>query len=200
MVAIGCFGAARFAAGDEPAAVLVAAAAGVSRVSRTGASGSSAASDGAAVPATPRTRSASVVSSKRPHDRHPHARPQQLRRAHVGRARGVIAGLARAHDAAVGSLGDALDRGDRALQRLDDLGHRDLVGRAREHVAAARAAPAVDEPGLAQPCHQMLEVGQRQAVALGDLRERHDGLLAVGALCRPLRQGDHHAHAVLGLG
>ena len=55
-------------------------------------------------------------------------------------------------------------------------------GRAREHVAAARAAPAVDEPGLAQPRHQVLEVGQRQPVALGDLRERHDGLLAVGAL------------------
>ena len=67
---------------------------------------------------------------------------------------------------------DALDRGDRALQRLDHLGHRDLVGRARQQVAAARAAPAVDQPRLAQAGDEVLEVGERQPVALGDLRER----------------------------
>ena len=44
-----------------------------------------------------------------------------------------------------------------------DLGHRDLRGGAREHVAAARAAPRVDEVRLAQARDEMLEVGQRQA-------------------------------------
>ena len=68
------------------------------------------------------------------------------------------------------------------------------VGRAREHVAAARAAPRVDQAGLAQARDEVLEVGQRQAVVLGDLGQR-DRLLA-GAP----RQLDHHAHAVLGLG
>ena len=87
-------------------------------------------------------------------------------------------GLARADDRAVGSCGDALDRGDRALERLDDLGHRDLVGGAGEQVAAARAAPALDQPRLAQAGDEVLEVGQRQPVRLGDLGER-DGRVAV---------------------
>ena len=110
------------------------------------------------VPATPISRSASVVSSSVRTIDDAHARPQQLGRADVARV-----GLARADDRAVGSLRDALDRGDRALQRLDDLGHRDLAAGAREHVAAARAAAAVDQPGLAQPRDEVLEVGQRQA-------------------------------------
>ena len=66
-------------------------------------------------------------------------------------------------------------------------------GRAGEHVAAARAAPRVDQAGLAQARHEVLEVGQRQAVVGGDLRER-DRLLA-----GPPSELDHHAHAVLGL-
>ena len=103
-------------------------------------------------------------------------------------------GLARAHDRAVGRLGDALDRRDRALQRLDDLGHRDLAGGAREQVAAARAAARVDQAGLAQARDEVLEIGERQPVVLGDLRQR-DRLLA-GAPS----ELDHHAHAVLGLG
>ena len=48
----------------------------------------------------------------------------------------------------------ALDRGDRALEGLDDLGHRDLDCRPREHVAAARAAPGDERPafGAARRC------------------------------------------------
>src|SRR5437762_496835 len=66
---------------------------------------------------------------QRAHDREAHTRPQQLGRAAVG---GV--GLAGADDRAVRVRGDALDRRDRALERLDDLGHRDLVRAAGEQV------------------------------------------------------------------
>src|SRR3954462_11640435 len=58
---------------------------------------------------------------QRAHDREAHARPQQLRRAAMSRF-----GFPRADDRAVRVGGDALDRRDRALERLDDLGHRDL--------------------------------------------------------------------------
>src|SRR3954471_16086758 len=69
---------------------------------------------------------------QRAHDREAHARPQQFRRA-------TVAGFCfpRTHDRAVGIGGDALDRGDGALERLDDLGHRDLACGAGEQVAAA---------------------------------------------------------------
>src|SRR4051812_11762415 len=82
---------------------------------------------------------------QRAHDREAHAGPQQLGRAAMG---GV--GLAGADDRAVRVRGDALDRGDRALERLDDLGHRYGVGVAGKQVAAARSAPALHQPGLAQ--------------------------------------------------
>ena len=58
-------------------------------------------------------------------------------------------GLARAHDRAVGGLGDALDRRDRALERLDDLGHRDLARRAGR-AGSRRASRAGSRPG--RPC------------------------------------------------
>src|SRR5206468_12727801 len=67
---------------------------------------------------------------ERAHDREAHPGPQELRRATVARL-----GFARADDRAVRVGGDALDRCDRPLERLDDLGHRDLLGRAREQVA-----------------------------------------------------------------
>src|SRR5438094_176191 len=126
---------------------------------------------------------------QRAHDREAHARPQQIGRAAVARV-----GLARAHDRPVGVGGDALDRGDRPLERLDDLGHRDLVGWTREQVAAARAAPALHQPGLAQARDQVLQVGEREPVGLGDLGERHGALpVATGEL-------DEDADAVLGFG
>src|SRR3954469_6082584 len=101
---------------------------------------------------------------QRAHDREAHAGPQKL-----GGAGMVGVGLARADDPAVGVGGDAFDGGDAPLERLDDLGHRDLVGRAGQKVAAACAAPALDEPGLAQPRDEVLEIGERQPVGLGDL-------------------------------
>ena len=81
--------------------------------------------------------------------------------------------LARAHEDPVGPFAYALDGRDRTLERLHDLGHRDVFGRAGEQVAPARAAPALDEPGLAQPGHEVLEVGQREPIGLGDVGERN---------------------------
>ncbi len=100
----------------------------------------------------------------------------------------------RADDRSVRGLGDALDRGDGPLERLDHLGHRDLARRAREHVAAARSAPARDQPGLAQPRDEVLQVREGQPVVGRDLRERN--WVVAGAPS----ELDHHAHAVLGLG
>ena len=114
------------------------------------------------------TRSASVVSCSV----RTIATRTRVHSSFVGQTWAVAVGLARAHDRAVGRLRDALDRRDRSLQRLDDLGHRDLRGRAREQVAAARAAPRVDQPGLAQARDEVLQVGERQPVVLGDLRQR----------------------------
>ena len=56
-----------------------------------------------------------------------------------------------------------------------------VVGVAREVIAAARAAHAVDQPVAAQLAEQLLEVGQRDLLALGDAGERHR---AVGAVHR----------------
>src|SRR4051795_13218321 len=126
---------------------------------------------------------------QRAHDREAHAGPEQLGRAPVP---GL--GLPRADDLAVGVGGDALDRGDGALERLDDLGHRDLVGGAGEQVAAARAAPALHHPRLAQARDEVLEVRERKPVSLGDLGQRNR------AVARPAGQLDEDADAVLGFG
>src|SRR4051794_6729063 len=126
---------------------------------------------------------------QRAHDREAHTGPQKLGGAGV-----VGVDLARADDRAVGVGGDALDRRDAALERLDDLGHGDVVGRPREQVAAPRAAPALDEAGLAQPRDEVLEVGEGQAVGLRDLGERH----RAGAAAR--RELHEDPYAVLRLG
>jgi hypothetical protein len=67
-------------------------------------------------------------------------------------------------------------------------------GVAREQVAAVGAAAAVDSPGASQPRDEVLEIGERQALVLGDLGQR-DRLLAAAA-----GELDHHAHAVFGFG
>jgi len=101
--------------------------------------------------------------------------------------------LARAHENPVGAFADALDGRDRTLECLHDLGHRDLVGRAGEQVTPARSAPALDEPGLAQPGHEVLEVGEREPIGLGDVGERNGGVPV------SLPELHHHADSVLGL-
>ncbi len=59
------------------------------------------------------------------------------------------------------------------LERLDHLGHRDLRRLACEQVPAVGAAAALDQAGPAQARNEVLEVGERQALMLGDLGERN---------------------------
>ena len=57
------------------------------------------------------------------------------------------------------------------------------AGLARERVAAVRAAPGLDQPGLAQPLHEVLEVGERKPLGVGDRAER-DRVVAVASCAR----------------
>ena len=61
-------------------------------------------------------------------------------------------------------------------------------------VAAARPAHALDEAALAQPREELLEIGERNLLSLGDLGER-DGLAAA-----VLGEVDHRHHRVASLG
>src|SRR5829696_9079976 len=116
-----------------------------------------------------------------------HAGPEEL-----GRAVLAVAEV-RAGDAAVAVVEEAVHRRDRALEREDDVVHRDLLGGAREQVAAVRAARGLDEAGLLQQRGDALEVGQRKVLRVGHRLER-DGL--VGALQAQL---DEQPDAVLRL-
>ena len=58
-----------------------------------------------------------------------------------------------------------------------DLGDVDLGGGAPQPVAAGAAARALDQAGAAQAQEDLLQIGQRDLLALGDGRQRH-GLLA----------------------
>ena len=66
----------------------------------------------------------------------------------------------------------ALRRVDRLVDGDDDVRDGDLGRRAREIVATARAADAVDQPRPAQLAEQLLEVGQRDLLALGNRGQR----------------------------
>jgi len=61
----------------------------------------------------------------------------------------------------------------RLVHRQDDVGDRDLRGRPRQPVAAAGAAHPAYQPLAAQLREQLLEVGQRYTLPLGDLGQRH---------------------------
>ena len=100
----------------------------------------------------------------------------------------------RAGDLALGVELEALHRGDRALQRLNHLEHLDLVGGAPEAVTAVRSALALDQPGLAQLGDQVLEVGEGEALGLGDRAQRNGGAVLLAA------QLDHQPHSVFGSG
>ena len=57
----------------------------------------------------------------------------------------------------------------RTLDRGDDVGERDLLGRARQHVAAADAPLRAHEARALHRQEDLLEVGLREVGALGDL-------------------------------
>jgi hypothetical protein len=68
-------------------------------------------------------------------------------------------------------LAAALGRIQRLVHGDDDVGHGDLVGAARQTVAAARAADRFDDLA-AQLAEQLLQVGQRNRLTLADAGQR----------------------------
>src|SRR6185503_16148417 len=80
---------------------------------------------------------------------------------------------------------------DRSLERAHDVARGDLARLARQDVAAARAALAVHETGLAKGGDELLEVGLGQVLTLGDGVQRDASLAPV--LC----EVDHETHPVL---
>ena len=70
-------------------------------------------------------------------------------------------------------VGDAeVARHDGPVDGRDDLGERDLLGRAGQHVAAADAPLGPDEAGTLQGEEDLLEVGLGEPGALGDVPDR----------------------------
>src|SRR5688500_6238917 len=88
------------------------------------------------------------------------------------------------------ALGGADLRLDRALQSAYDVACGDRRRIARQHVAASRAALAIDQAGFAQDRDKLLEVRLGQVLALRDGVERNAALLPVAS------KVDHQAHAV----
>ena len=102
------------------------------------------------------------------------AGPQELRGAgSLGR------GLAGADGVAIPSTPAVMHSiGAMCPRAPHHLGHVMCPPGARQRVAAVRRARLVDELGAAKALHQVLEIGERQALRLGDGAER-DGLAPV---------------------
>lgn len=89
---------------------------------------------------------------------------------------GVLAASEHAGERAPGSEAalrrpgpEALGQVEVRLERADHLADADLVGRSGEHHAAAAPAEGVDEAGELQAADDLLDVGVRQPVTLGDV-------------------------------
>ena len=96
-------------------------------------------------------------------------------------------------EAVLGIVGRADHRRDRALQGAEDLAHPDVGRGTGQLVAAARAAGAGDEAGVAEAHDELLEVGPRQVLVGGDVRQ------AGRSGPEPTPELDHEPHAVLAL-
>ena len=140
-----------------------------------------------AAPRVNATSSAQRRALQRLDDAELHARPQQLGGAVL--PLGMRAGHARAF---CGVGGEALHRRDRALEREHDLVHRDLLGRARQHVAAVRAAGRRHQLRLLQQRGDALQVRQRQPLGGRDRLQRDRRAVTLHA------QLDQQPDAVLG--
>src|SRR4051794_8455723 len=116
-----------------------------------------------------------------------HAGPQEL-----GGAEFAV-GVVRARDAAVAVVEEAVHRGDRALERQHDGVHRDLLGGAREQVAAVGAARGLEQVVLLEQRGDPLEVGEREVLRLGHRLQAHRMLAALEP------ELDQQPDAVLGL-
>src|SRR5205085_1454486 len=73
----------------------------------------------------------------------------------------------------------ALGRIERFLDRADDLGDCHLGGFAGEVITATRAADAFHERAPAQLAEELLQVRQRDLLALADAGQRHETVCAV---------------------
>src|SRR6267143_2544004 len=87
-------------------------------------------------------------------------------------------------------LGGTDLRLDRALERAHDVTGRDVAGLASEHIAAARAALAIDETGLAKCGDELLQI------RLGQILTHRDGVQRDGPLAPVPREIDHETHPV----
>src|SRR5882672_6800281 len=121
---------------------------------------------------------------------------ERLRDALLHRHPHVMGRAARLQDAVDDRLAlDGADlRLDRSLQRANDVAGGDRGRRARERVAAARSALAMNEASLAQACDELFEI------RLGQLLACRDGVQAHGARAVVAREVDHEAHAVFAAG
>ena len=130
------------------------------------------------------TRSARVIES---------SAPATASRTRTHRTLTVQRGRAIADVRVLGVVAGADHRRDRAFEGAQDLGHRDVLGRAGELVAAVGAARADDEAGFAQADDELLEVGAREVLLGRDLGQgRRTGPVVPPEL-------DHQADAVLAL-
>src|SRR5882757_4070631 len=87
----------------------------------------------------------------------------------------------------------ARNRRERPVEHAHDMADLDLVGRARQAIAAFLALAALDEPGIAQFAQNGVEEFLRNVVAAGDVAD--EGELTD----RQLRQVDQRLEAVLTL-
>src|SRR5216684_3569887 len=96
--------------------------------------------------------------------------------------------------AAGGTHLGAACRLDRLVDRQDDLRDTRLVEAAGQAIAAAWATNALHQAGTAQAGKELLQIGQRDFLSGGNIRQRHRlGL-------RMTRQIDHRHHGVTTLG
>lgn len=85
----------------------------------------------------------------------------------------------------------ARHRDNRPFKGPKNRPHPHLIGGAGESIAAVCATLAVDDPGVAQTANDLLKIGTRQILLLGDVGQR-DGLTVIHP-----GKGDHEAHSVL---
>src|SRR5581483_1761895 len=93
------------------------------------------------------------------------------------------------------ALAEAIDRHDRAFQRLNDLADANVIGLADEDMAALRAADAADEAGAPQGSQELLQVRLRDILPRGDL-----AALSRARLVAMVHQLNECANAVVAFG
>src|SRR5438445_892862 len=132
-------------------------------------------------------------------------RPRELREVHAVERRGDARLQAKPdRSSAAALLADAVQDGialggadlrlDRTLERTDDVAGRDLRRIPGEQVAAPGAALPVHQARSPQRRDELLEIRERQILALGDGVQRHRPLTPVA------REIDHEAHPVFAAG